>query len=288
MKTALNYHSKLIAYKKECESHYTSDVLVRSRDFQQFCRNVYRLLKIQTKEDYIAWYRKLQFNRRRASLEQQVPLADLPMENLSDFKKEMSVLDEQPHLISTFHLGSYRLLPRLLSEWGHKLAIILSEDIVQQQGDFFIRQAKSTAAGQVALLNSADASLFRKIIRLFSEGYHVLLYLDGGKGLQDMSRTKHLMEVPFLKRTLMQRTALFELADRLNYPVICATMRYDEDRIVATMHRRWHGEDGESREPATVILRQNYGFLETLISQNAPSWEGWLYSLPLKRLDIKE
>lgn len=188
-------------------------------------------------------------------------------------------LRKQPGIIATFHVGSYRLLPRWLHSQGLPFSLVVSHNVMKQQGPRYHQLAKRPSPERFDIIDAERSDALLQMRRALQSGKHLLVYVDGNTGA--LSQPKRNMSlVNFYGAGIRVRAGMAHLAYLAGVPVY--PMAHRAWYLQGT--RFWIGEaiypdlSRPRGEQADAIMQGVYAFLERIIQTQPGQWEGWFYT----------
>ena len=250
------------------------------------------------------WFRRFAFFS--ASLGHYMP--DIPyQQHLSLFRKtllnqQLSFLDEEYHttltvqgeaiptqlglsgrpaILATFHSGSYRLINYLLARQEIPFALLMSGDVLEQQGDAIrhtYAQIQEQSGTPITLINASVPSSGIQILRALNEGKSLLAYPDGNTG--SPGRTDgQLAGIPFMSGSMYVRKGLAWLAQKAGVPlhVVISTRNNDNSIKLQCTRSFMPGPAMETPGFVEVATQHMYDDLAVTIAAEPWQWENWLH-----------
>ncbi|WP_346084968.1 hypothetical protein [Sphingobacterium ginsenosidimutans] len=138
---------------------------------------LYRWALIHSNDDLIRLLRM-----RQSWLAQQQYRAD---DNLLDqLISSWPLLDRQPRIWACMHIGPYAMIARALMILGRKLAILLREDVFEEQGQFYRQQYKlsfgrEAVEAELMFIKADRGNPLLKLREALFKGYDVIIFIDG-------------------------------------------------------------------------------------------------------------
>ncbi|WP_343561574.1 hypothetical protein [Sphingobacterium sp.] len=112
---------------------------------------------------------------------------------LDQLTSSLPLLDRQPRIWSCMHIGPYGMVARALMALGRKLAILLREDIFEEQGQIYRQQYKlsfgrEATAAELLFIKADRGNPLLKLGEALRRGYDVIIFIDGQLRIGDLSR----------------------------------------------------------------------------------------------------
>lgn len=185
----------------------------------------------------------------------------------------------------SYHLGSYRLIVSYLLARGVNIAMLVTNDVAEQQILSIMIQHEEIAhqyprCGSLNIINAESYQGIDDAIEFYQGGGSLLIYIDGNSGVGGMNRQdNNLLTIPFLSREIKARKGVAFLSHLLAAEICPLFIRNNENGTRVVVHK-------QSIMPATKQNKKHYikdttqalyRILESEISQNICTWEGWLY-----------
>ncbi|TYR31682.1 hypothetical protein FXV77_20785 [Sphingobacterium phlebotomi] len=89
-----------------------------------------------------------------------------------------------PRIWASFHIGPYALMARALIRQGYGIAILLKDEVFEEQYPMYKQQFKSSFgreanANELQFVRSSGSKSLIQLKQLLKRGYHVICYADG-------------------------------------------------------------------------------------------------------------
>lgn len=267
----MDFLEKNITHEKNVETSWL---------YALFAANLYRFCPHINTVEYPAIYRRLVTSKYRASDDQQSRILPVKQEVLADLRYYIQRIKDRPGIIATFHTGSYRLLNRVMCMQGLRVAVVMSREIIVEQGEHLLEQhAAMEDAGDLQLIDADAGNCLIRILGALRNGYHVLVYMDGNHGAAPTKEGTDSEEVPFFNCNLFVRKGLAVLSHKRAIPIYPILSSLDEKDD--TFYRSYAAISPESDELlehyTSRVFRTLYTHLQEVISHKPELWEGWLY-----------
>lgn len=268
-----------IEYK--CQQHYTLDKCLSQPEFAICAANI-KALEPDDHDfdfDFDEYYLNVQINRRKAALDQVAEIESLDFQDPEALERMWSDI-RQPGLVLTFHYGSFRILPRLMLIQGFKVAVLMSRDVRNRQEQILLSQATAMGkAEHIAFINAEDPLCLRQMTQLHTQGFHLLVYLDGNTGLQDIANTTDGYIQSFMASRLVLRKGLAAWCYRMHwrvYTVLNTSCWFDK---LAFAHQCLYIDASKVSldQYIRIFFGKAYAMLEKAMQRDPDAWEGLLY-----------
>lgn len=179
-------------------------------------------------------------------------------------------------IVATFHSGSYRALGKWLVLSGHRVKLLVSARVKQQQHALFGREISSSLSrdGDFGVLDAEEPMVTFKIRRALAEGYMVLIYLDGNVGRRD----RHTVSVPLMQGHISLRMGATDLARIFKVPIYPIYSKRTRGSIEFVLHDPLR--DLRDPQQATEALFSNFA---DILCDQPFLWENWFFLDEFKR-----
>lgn len=245
-----------------------------------FAANLYRFRPQIHARDYPQIYRSLITSKYRAADDQMATVLPVKEDVLTKLQTYIQEIKDTPGIVATFHTGSYRLLSRVMYTQGLNVAVLMSREILAEQGDYlFAQHQQMNDVGALQLIDADAGNSLLKILVAIRDGYHIVVYMDGNHGARTAKEEVDTEEVPFFEGDLRVRKGLAVLSYKRQiplYPILSALDEADEIRYQG--YPAILPTSGELLEDYTSrVFRRLYAHLQEVIAPQPAMWEGWLY-----------
>lgn len=181
-----------------------------------------------------------------------------------------------PGIVGTFHSGSYRVLAKWLVLSGLRVKLVVSSEVKRQQEPLFFREIEACLShpDDFGVLDAGDPRITFKVRDALSEGFMVLIYLDGNVGHSG----RRTVEVPLFDAHIILRQGAADLARIFEvpvYPIFCTRERGGlEYFLFPPVNPSLECLAGLKAGEITTDLF--YSFLQ-LVSDRPYLWENWFF-----------
>lgn len=282
---------KYLNWIVEARHHLMSESVIDKPDVQNSIsvakRNLSTLLGVKDSTVLNNLAQEILWNQAWSAEDQNNPLLLNSSEVDDPHQSIRNAANGQGHVFTTFHCGSYRLLPYLLALSGIELTLIADYQFVSSQGVSAVqglaeaqRVLGKTETPAFRLLIAEDPATTVKAARRLKRGESVLLYLDGNTGVGGVKPDgKNLISVPFLNGSLGARTGAAFLSHLTHSPIVPVmgqrsdwlSRRFIFNAPIIANRKR-------SRQSFCNGTTSNlFAQLETYLQTFPTQWEGWLY-----------
>src|SRR5690606_4514369 len=96
-------------------------------------------------------------------------------------------LVDGPRIWACFHIGPYALMARALIRCGYGIAILLKDEVFEEQYPMYMQQFKKSFGREpkpteLQFVRSSSSRSLIQLKQLLKKGYHVICYVDGEEG----------------------------------------------------------------------------------------------------------
>lgn len=177
-----------------------------------------------------------------------------------------------PKIWACFHVGPYALLGRALLQCGHGIAVLLKDDVFEEQYPQYIQQFKRSFGRapkptELCFVRSGGTQSLLKLRQCLEKGFHVLCYIDGQEGA---ASEKGWTTVEVHATSLDVRMGMAVLSDWSNIPLCPILMTIDNGKLVVR-YRQDIQVTGRGDYPHA--MQYAYQLLETLEAEEFIQWE---------------
>ena len=187
-----------------------------------------------------------------------------------------------PFIFSSFHLGSYTIIPRLLLQ-KFKLVIVVNKKTFLAKSNLYksLYENLGEKPESLQIIDAEKDNSILSIIKRVKQGYSLMFYIDGNTGIGGFNRKdEKLVKINFLRHEILSRKGIAFLSYKLNIPIIpIYTYREDNRNYIhidpVITKENIDAENIESfSKKCTQLIWSNF---ETILLKNIGQWEGWLY-----------
>ncbi|WP_353101568.1 hypothetical protein [Myroides odoratus] len=221
-------------------------------------------------------------------------LADYEFNNYDKITKYINIeslikLDNTPKIYCSFHYASYKLINSILNINNIDYCVVANKSIIEGSDRYIslhsTMKQKHKLSNSFSMINANSNSSLIQMIRCLKKGKSLLIYIDGGNGLQglDYSNDK-VINLEFLNKSIYSRVGIEFLSKHLNVPIIPVVSTRDENFINVEFY--------ESINPITCsqhgeITKKIWDIFKPIVEKKPSLWEGNLYANHF-RSDIKK
>ncbi|MBX3253334.1 MAG: hypothetical protein KF862_04250 [Chitinophagaceae bacterium] len=265
---------------------------ITSHRFNLVSANLFRFLPHLNFDLHKPIYREVMLHNQLTHFEQTQPdiLHSITVENLSP--ELMQLMRKTPCILSSFHLGNYRLMNLFLTQNKVPYTIVIPKESMRKEGDIFknlYQKMRSNASSDpIRFIELESPALSLKMMRELKQGRNLFIYFDGYRGagkLQDNKRYGQDGQVNFLGQPLLARVGVAYLAQMAGAPLITGiSYRKSLDDLRLKFFDPVFPDSRLTREQfAHDTTQALYDRLSSDLTAYPGQWEAWLYlhrSLP--------
>lgn len=193
------------------------------------------------------------------------------------------LLKSSPAIICTFHTGSYRLINLLLAQYGIPFSLVISQKVLQEQGNMFRKifsSLSSKNSDDFNLINAEFSSSALQMFRELKKGKSLVIYMDGNTGSgSQTNKNENSCLISFLNQQIMARKGVGFLSHAACVPilpVICDRNSLEE--ITLQFFDMIYPDIKEERNLyAEKTTQKIYDLVSPFILDHPEQWEAWLY-----------
>ena len=225
-------------------------------------------------------FRDILFHQHLSNFDQDKPtvLENCQLENFS--QDLLTRLQTSASIICTFHLGSYRLLNLFLATNKVPFSLVVSENVVREQGKLFDELHERFGAGNISLIAAEAPNSALAMMKELKKGRNLLIYIDGNTGSGDATlHNDNGCSISFLNQRIVARKGIGFLAHAAGVPVLPAICyRPSElDVRIRFFDLIMPDKSQERTEFAHALVQRIYDIASPFIKQYPEQWEAWLY-----------
>ncbi len=207
-------------------------------------------------------------------------------------KKMLTKIKASPHIIASFHTGSYRLLNHLLKQNNVPYTLVISKNGLESQGDGFINIWEATYGEKFKMIDAEAPGALFAMIKEIKSGKSLLIYLDGntGGGGKQIDKEK-LASINFLNSIITVRKGTSYLSHISNTPIVSSVCyREDFNKIHIDFPTYTRPNAKEHRDLyAEKVMQHIYGAFGEYVKKYPDQWEAWTYlykNIPFNKNNI--
>ena len=183
-----------------------------------------------------------------------------------------------PRIWACFHIGPYALMARALIRLGYGIAILLKDDVFEEQYPMYMQQFKRSfgreaKASELQFVRSNSSRSLIQLKQLLNKGYHVICYVDGEEG---GSRERGWTKIQLHNTTLDVRMGMAILSQLSGVPIRPVVLTTEGDKLTVRSRGDLYVNN---REEYQTVMQYCYQMLEDLSAEEILQWEriGKLY-----------
>ncbi len=256
---------------------YLSNELLK--EYIVFCANLYNFLPEISSDAFEDFYRSVLLNQSLAGLEQSYPEliydVDILGETMGEYKST---------IFCSFHFASYRLVNLYLVQQNISFDLVVATKPFEEQGATFyqINHYAKRLYGTNAnfrILNAETKSGFMEALKTLKSGGNLLFYIDGNTGVGSNKDSSNLVEIDFLKSTLMSRTGIAFLSYHTNSRIIPVIAKRNQQfkHSISFYDEIIPNTDLCKEINVRYITQSIFKTFQSHIKENYQHWECWLY-----------
>lgn len=177
-----------------------------------------------------------------------------------------------PRIWACFHVGPYALLVRALLLQGYGIAVLLKDEVYEEQYPRYIERFKRSYGREprpteLCFVRSGEVGSLVKLKQCLEKGFHVLCYIDGQEGA---AVNKGWTGIQLHGTPLSVRMGMAVLSHWTNTPLCPIVLTTDGEKL----HVR-HRQDlvVKTREDYSRAMQYCYQLLEALTPEELMQWE---------------
>ncbi|MCP4108271.1 MAG: hypothetical protein GY749_22465 [Desulfobacteraceae bacterium] len=182
---------------------------------------------------------------------------------------------DQGVAIVAFHLGPYSNIPCELGYMGYNVDMLVSEDVAQNQGEFYQKIAEPFN-GKLKIFTVGKISELKNVLRRLKQGNLLLFYIDGNDGFKYLDEThKSVAEFNLLSMPVKIRTGVPRLTRMARVPIVMALSYYNQagEKTIEFLDPI-EPPDKDGHIQWTIRIYKQF---ENFLRKYPEQWEGWLY-----------
>ncbi len=207
-------------------------------------------------------------------------------------KLMLNKLKTSPHIITSFHTGSYRLLNHLLKQNNIPYTLIISKGGLQTQGEEFTKIWENTYFEKFKMIDAEAPGALFAMMKELKNGKSLLIYLDGntGGGGKKIDKEK-LASINFLNSIITVRKGTSYLSHISNIPIVSSVCYRDGfDKIHFDFPTYTKPNKSEHRDIyAKNVMQHIYESFGEYVRKYPDQWEAWTYlykNIPFEKNNI--
>lgn len=181
----------------------------------------------------------------------------------------------RPGVICTYHLGSYRMINKVLSDAEIRFSLLVNANVFEEESK---QEVSGGFVRDFDLIDAEQPTALLKMMRALKKGESLLVYLDGNTGVNS-GKEKHVV-VEFMAGRLWVRKGIAVLAQLMQcpiYPLSCLrtslySLAYSTAEAIIPP---------KDKQPDPLFVQRTmqtlYKQLEEIVYTQPFQWECWLY-----------
>jgi len=202
------------------------------------------------------------------------------------YEKNVINIKRGGNIICTYHCGSYTIIPLYLLINNIPFKMVTDNTFIIEQGKEVQEQVKkysveyNTIQKEIEIISAEEKQGIFKCIKSLKQGFNLLIYIDGNRGLTNSLDNKNLSIIKLFDSSFFARIGIAYLAKLTNaniYPII--SLRTDKYFSKIKVFKPITPNIRKFKDNIYVekLIQKLYKILEESIKNNLAQWEGWLY-----------
>lgn len=272
-------------YIHKIENATEEEIKNRSFSFSLFSANVKKFLPNIPDSEYKELFKNFLFCKWSSGIEQYSMeyLSNSTVINYSSVDLD-NLMPNNPLIFASFHFGSFRLYNSVLFELGHKIVIIIDENIIKQQKDDLLQKVKpllkAKKQSDFVILSVQNRESIFKLKKYISEGYVMSVYLDGNAGVQNKKQdfSKGYTPIEFLGQELFIKNGIPKLSTLLGAKIIpVISYRDSNENSTIEFHKEISINDYDNKkEFIDKSLQDAFKILEKKLIKYPTQFTSWV------------
>ena len=186
---------------------------------------------------------------------------------------------DKPVIYCSFHYSSYRLSILILARLQKHIALVVSEDVLQEQGLEMQALYNSICTFPLVLINANAANSLHSIREQLKNGYSIFVYVDGNNGTDGMKNNgKNLLRISLLESSIMVRKGIAYISFITKTPITPLMIDEIDGRKQLEIYPSIiPPERKEYSDYVHTSTRELYNLLNAKLEKDPTKWEPWLY-----------
>ena len=273
------------SYILKIENATEEEIKSRSFSFSLFSANVKKFLPNIADSEYQDLFKKFLYFKWSSGIEQYSVdyLNQTTITNYSSIDLH-NLQPNNPLIFASFHFGSFRLYNSILFELGHKIVIIIDENIIKQQKDDLLQKVKpllkAKEQSDFVILSVQNRESIFKLKKYISEGYVMSVYLDGNASVQNKKQefTKGYSSIEFLGQEIFIKNGIPKLSALLGAKIIpVISYRNPNENSTVEFHKEISVDDySNKQEFIDKSLQDSFRILEKKLIDYPAQFTSWV------------
>lgn len=186
-----------------------------------------------------------------------------------------------PKIYCSFHFGSYKIINNILHEKNIDYSVVANKIIIDTSRDKFSKihndaKIKYNINNFFELIDANSNSGIIKMIRTLKEGKSLLIYIDGGNGLQGLDYdNEKIAQINFLGNDIYSRTGIAFLSNYLQIPIVPVISYRMKKKIKVNFYDKI---DPVKEISLDNITQKIWDIFSKIIIKDPFQWEANLYA----------
>jgi len=177
-----------------------------------------------------------------------------------------------PRIWACFHIGPYALMARALIRCGYGIAILLKDEVFEEQYPMYMQQFKRSFGREpkpteLRFVRSSSSRSLIQLRQLLKKGYHVICYIDGEEG---GSGERGWTQVHVHSNPLDVRMGMAILSQLSGVPIRPVIFTTEGDKLTVRSRGDLYVNN---REEYQAAMQYCYQMLEELSAEETLQWE---------------
>jgi KDO2-lipid IV(A) lauroyltransferase len=210
---------------------------------------------------------------------------------IGNFKEAFSL----PKIYCSFHFGSYKILNCILHDMNVDFAVVMGKTAIESSANNIIRihekELETTKRNvDFDIIDANSNSGLVKLIRALRGGKSLVIYIDGGKGIQNLNvNIERVSVINFLDEYIYSRTGVAYLSSHLNVPIVPVISNWESDYSKINIH--FYDElipKSKKTKDLHNVTAKIWEIFSPIVKKYPEQWEAILFSHLFLIKDKKE
>src|SRR5690606_35370222 len=186
--------------------------------------------------------------------------------------EEQLLKADGPRIWACFHVGPYALIARALIRYGYGIAILLKDEVFEEQYPMYMQQFKKSFGREpkpteLQFVRSSGSKSLIQLKQLLKKGYHVICYADGEEG---GSGEKGWTQVQLHNTTLDVRMGMAILSQLSGVPIRPVVLTTEGEKLTLRSRGDLYVNN---RQQYQAAMQYCYQMLGKLSAEEILQWE---------------